>query len=103
MTTVWVTIALLAVGTAAIKASGPLALGTREPSARALSVIRLVAPALQASLVVYETLNQGGDKGVVADERLVGVAVAAIALKLRAPMAAVVLSAAVATAVARAL
>jgi uncharacterized membrane protein len=102
MTEVWVTIVALALGTMAIKAAGPVALGGREPPPRAAAVIALVAPALLAALVVYETVVSE-DGGVALDARLVGVAAAALALVLRLPLLAVVGLAAVATAATRAL
>jgi hypothetical protein len=102
VTETWITIVVLALGTIAIKAVGPVALGGREPPARAAAVIALIAPALLAALVVYET-GVAEDGGLALDERLVGVAVAAAALVARLPLLAVVALAAVATAAARAL
>jgi Branched-chain amino acid transport protein (AzlD) len=94
---IWAIIAALCVATVALKASGPLALGAREPTERALRVISLVAPAVLAGLVVYESLiGHGG--GVAFDERLVGLATAGLAIALRAPMAVVIVLAAAATA-----
>jgi hypothetical protein len=102
MTGVWITIAALCAGTVAVKAAGPLAVGGREPSKRASAVIRLLAPALLAALVVYESLN-GGGRGLSLDARVVGLVAAAIALALRRSLIVVVVVAAAATAVARAL
>jgi Branched-chain amino acid transport protein (AzlD) len=102
MTGAWITIAALCAGTVAIKAVGPLAIGRREPSARAARVIRLLAPALLAALVVFETLNRGG-RGLHLDARLAGLAAAGAALALRRSLIVVVVVAAVATALARAL
>ena len=101
MSDVWLTIAVLCLGTVAIKATGPVALGGRQPGERTFAVVSLFAPALLAALVVYETLSDGHD-GLTVDARLVGVAVAATALVLRAPIAVVVLGAAAATALTRA-
>jgi hypothetical protein len=98
---VWVTIAALCVGTAAIKSVGPLTLGGREPGERTFAVLALFAPALLAALIVYETLTDGHD-GITVDERVIGVGVATTALALRAPIAVVVIGAAAATAAARA-
>ena len=99
---IWTTIAVLCVGTIAIKASGPVSLGGRQLPQRATHVIALVAPAVLASLVAYETFANGSD-GITIDARVVGLAAAAIALSLRVPIAFVVILAAAATALARAL
>jgi len=101
MSEVWLTIGVLAVGTVAIKATGPLALGGREPGERTFAVVSLFAPALLAALVVYETLSDGHD-GLAVDARVIGVGAAVTALALRAPIAVVVLGAAATTALARA-
>jgi hypothetical protein len=96
VTAVWITIAVLAVGTAASKVAGTLVLGTRPPGELMLSVTGLVAPALLAALVVYETLS--GDDGITLDARAAGVGAAAVAILLRAPMLVVMLVAAAVTA-----
>jgi hypothetical protein len=101
VTAVWVTIAALCAGTVAIKAVGPVALGGRQPGERTFAVLALFAPALLAALIVYETLTDGHD-GITVDERVIGVAAAATALALRAPIAVVVIGAAATTALARA-
>ena len=100
MTAVWVTIAVLALGTIAIKAAGPIAVGGRDLSPRARAVVVLVAPALLAALVLYETLG-GESGGLDLDERLAGVVAAAAALFLRLPMLAVIAVAAAASAATR--
>jgi len=102
MTGVWITIAALCAGTAAIKAAGPLAVGGRRPSERAGAVIRLLAPALLAALVVYESLNRDG-RGLSLDARVVGLLAAGAALALRRSLIVVVIVAAAATALTRAL
>ncbi len=102
MSDTWITIAVLAVCTLIIKASGPLALGGRSLPDHVSSVTRLVAPALLASLVVYETLSADGT-GLTADARLAGLGAAAVVLALRLPMMAAVVAAAAATALARTL
>lgn len=102
MTSVWLTIAVLTVGTLGLKAVGPLTTGGRQPSERVMRVTRLVAPAILAGLVVYETLTADGD-GIAFDARVVGLGAAAVAILARAPMIVIVLVAAVATAGARAL
>jgi hypothetical protein len=100
MTTLWVTIAAVALASAAIKAAGPVLVGGRELPPRAIGVIALLAPALLSALVITETF--GGDRHLVLDERAIGVAVAALALALRAPVLVAVALAAAATALVRA-
>ena len=99
MTTLWISIAAVALASATIKAAGPVLVGGRELPQRALSVIALLAPALLAALVVTETF--GGDRHLVLDEKAVGVGVAAVALALRAPVLLAVALAAVSTALVR--
>jgi hypothetical protein len=101
MTAVWITVAALTVGTIATKAAGALILGSHPPGERTLAMTVLVAPALLAALVVYETFaaHRGG---ITIDARAAGLGAAVIAIALRAPMLAVVLIAAAATAAVRA-
>jgi hypothetical protein len=99
VTAIWVTIAALAVATAALKVAGPLALGGRELPVRALGIVELLASALLAALVVVETFGNG--RSLTVDARVLGVAFAAVALWRRAPMIVVVLGAAGVTALAR--
>jgi uncharacterized membrane protein len=100
MTTLWVTIFAVALASAALKAAGPVLVGGRELPPRAISVIALLAPALLAALVVTQTF--GEDRHLVLDERAAGVAVAAVALTLRAPVLLAVALAAATTALIRA-
>ena len=100
MSTLWVTIVVVALASAAIKASGPVLVGGRDLPPRAVAVIAMLAPALLAALVVTETF--GEDQHLVLDERAIGVAVAGLALALRAPVLLAVALAAVATALVRA-
>jgi Branched-chain amino acid transport protein (AzlD) len=102
VTAAWLTIAVLFFATAAFKSAGPIALGGRELSGAAAGVIRLVAPALLAALVVYETLT-GDTGGVEPDARLAGLAVAAVGVLRRLPLIATVALAAAAAAAAHAL
>ena len=101
MTAVWITIAALTVGTFATKAAGTLVLGTRPPGERTMAMTALVAPALLAALVVYETLSAHGH-GITIDARAAGLGAAIVAIVARAPMLVVVLAAAAATAAVRA-
>ena len=102
MTTAWIVVAVLSVGTASMRAAGPVAFGGRRLSGRGAAVVGLVAAALLGALVIYETVS-AGDRGVAFDARLLGLAAAVLALALRLPLIVVVLVAAVATALARAL
>jgi len=100
MTQVWITVAGLIATTAAIKASGPLALGGRRLGPRPLAAIALFAPTLLAALVVTETLGNGSE--LVIDERALGIGSAAVALWRGASVLPAVALAAVITALARA-
>ena len=100
MSTVWVVVAVAGAGTLALKAVGPVLLGNRELPASLTGVVSLLAPALLAALVATQLL--GGDRQLVVDERLAGLAAAVVALALRAPFLVVVVGAAAATALARA-
>ena len=102
MSAVWAAVVVLCIATAAMKAIGPVSFGGRRLLGRTASVIALVAPALLASLVVYETLNTDG-RGIELDARIVGLGAAGAALALRRSMLVVVAAAAVATALARAI
>ena len=99
MTATWLVVVLVGAGTVAIKAAGPVLLGGRPLPARFTGVVELLAPALLAALVAVQTFGEG--EALVVDERVVGVAAAAIALRLHAPLLAVLVIAAAATAVTR--
>lgn len=102
MTEAWITIAVLAVGTVAIKSFGPLTLGGRDLPPRLAGVVALLAPSLLAALVVVDTL--GGEDGTLAiDEKAAGLLAAAGALAARLPVIVAVLIAAAVTAGLRAL
>ena len=101
MSDVWVTIGALAVATAVIKASGPVVFGGRSLPAMALEVISLLAAALLAALVVTQTFSEDGE--LVLDARAAGLAAAAGALALRRSLVVTMVSAAVATALVRAI
>ncbi len=100
MTTLWVTIVAVAIASAAIKAAGPVLVGGRDLPPRIVSVIALLAPALLTALVITETFSE--DRHYVLDEKAVGVAVAGVALALRAPVLLAVALAALTTALIRA-
>jgi branched-subunit amino acid transport protein len=97
---VWLVVAVVGVGTIALKGLGPALLGGR-PLPRVLDrLVVLLAPALLAALVVVQTLDS--ENGVVADARLAGVGAGAFAIALRAPLLVVVVVAAATTAIVRA-
>ncbi len=100
MMTLWIAIVGVALASAAIKAAGPVLVGGRELPPRAISVIALLAPALLAALVVTETF--GENRHLALDERAIGVAVAGVALALRAPVLLAIALAALTTALLRA-
>jgi branched-subunit amino acid transport protein len=85
----WLVIAVVGTLTMAFKAAGPVLLGKRQLPSRVASVVELLAPAMLAALVVTQTV--GGDRELVVDERLAGVAAGAVAVWLRAPLLAVML------------
>ena len=98
---VWIVVLVVGVATLAIKATGPVLLGGRPLPPRVADVVELLAPAVLAALVVTQVFASDGE--LVLDERLAGVAASALALALRAPILAVVVAAAVVTALLRAL
>ena len=101
MSQTWTVVGLVGAGTIAIKAIGPVLLGGRPLPERLSSVIELLAPALLGALVAVQTFGNG--QALAVDERVFGVAVAAIAIWRKAPLLLVVILATVATALARAL
>jgi hypothetical protein len=101
MMAAWIAIVAVGLATIALKGAGPVAFAGR-PLPRAISVVMpLLAPCLLAALVVGQTVGDG--RAVVIDARLAGVAAAAVALALRAPLLVVLAIAAGVAAVARAL
>ena len=101
MTAAWVAVAGVGAATIALKGAGPLVFA-RRPLPRWLGAIMpLLAPCLLAALVVGQTLADG--RALVLDARVAGVAAAAVALLLRAPLLVVLAAAAGVAAAARAL
>lgn len=101
MTVVWVTIAAVALATAAVKAAGPVLLGGRDLPRRFGSVVGLMAPALLTALVVTAVLADGARWTVGASA--VGVATAGLAAWRGASVVVTVAVAVVVTAVLRVL
>jgi branched-subunit amino acid transport protein len=96
---VWVVVLVVGVATVALKATGPVLLGSRRLPGSLSGAVALLAPVLLAALVVTQTV--GGDNELVLDARLAGVGAGAVAIAVRAPLAVVVVLAAASTAVAR--
>ena len=101
MSEAWTVVLAVGAATIALKAVGPVALGGRPLPRRLASVVGLLAPAVLAALVVTQVV--GGERELVVDERLAGVAAGAVALAARVPTVLVVTVAAVVTALARSL
>lgn len=100
MSSVWTIVVAVGAATVALKAAGPVLLGGRELPPAVLSVVELLAPALLAALVAVSIF--GGDRELVLDARVVGLAAAVVAIAARAPIVVVVIAAALATALVRA-
>ncbi len=99
MSEAWIVVGAVGAATVGIKAMGPVLLGGRPLPPRLQAVVRLLAPAVLAALVATGALAT--DQRLVFDARLFGLGAAVVALLLRAPVLAVVVVAAGATAIAR--
>ena len=99
MSALWVSIVAVTLASAALRAAGPILAGGRELPKRANAVLTLLTPTLLAALVVTGTLGEGGHLTI--DGKALGVAAAAIAVALRAPVIVAVVLAAVVTALSR--
>ena len=99
--TEWLLVAIVGVGTVALKGVGPLVLGGRRVPGRLTGTVSLLAPTLLAALIVTNTFATG--TALVIDARVAGMAAAVVAIVLRAPILVVIVVAAVAAAVTRAL
>jgi branched-subunit amino acid transport protein len=97
----WVVVAVVGAATVLLKAAGPVFLGRRQLPARAQPVVQLLAPVMLSALVVTQTFT--GDGEVSIDARVPGVAAAAVAIRLRAPIVAAMAIAALVTGLVRAL
>jgi branched-subunit amino acid transport protein len=95
----WLVIAVVGALTIVFKAAGPVLLGHRELPPRAVALVEVLAPAMLAALVVTQTV--GGNRELVFDERLAGVAAGAVAVYLRAPLIVVMIVAAAVAALIR--
>jgi branched-subunit amino acid transport protein len=88
----WIAVLVVGAATIAIKAAGPVLAGERELPVGASRVLGLLAPALLAALVATQAF--ASHESLVLDERGAGLAVAAVAVLLRAPLLVVVVLAA---------
>lgn len=102
MTDAWLTVAVLAVTAAAVRASGPLLVGGRDLPPRLIGVVDLLGPALLTALIMVRTF--GADRALEINATLAGVAVAgAILLHRRDALLTAIIAAAAITALIRAL
>ncbi len=92
MSDAWAVVVVVGVGTVVLKSAGPVLLGGRELPARVTGVLALLAPTLLAALIVTQAL--ASDRALVVDARAAGLAAAAVALALRAPLLVVLVLAA---------
>ena len=92
-------VGIVGAATVALKSVGPVVLGGRPLPDHLTGVVSLLAPALLAALVVTQVV--GGDREIVLDARLFGLAAAVVALLMRAPLLIVVVAAAASAAVVR--
>jgi branched-subunit amino acid transport protein len=95
----WITVVLCAVTTFAIRAFGPVAVGSRTFGPRTSRVLSLLPASLLAALVITETVIEDGHLDV--DARLAGVAFAGVLLWRRVSVVWVVIGAAAVTALLR--
>ena len=99
LSSTWLVVAIVGAGTIVCKAIGPVLLGGRTLPPQLAGIVDMLAPALLAALVVTQAV--GADRKLVFDERLLGIAAAIVAIRLRAPLLVVVVAAAGVTALAR--
>jgi len=97
MTRTWLLIVAVSVMNFVLKAAAPMMWRGRELSRRTLGVVALMPAAMLTAFVLPETVTTG--QQLVIDSRLGGLAAAAVALRLRAPMIVVIVAAAVTAAI----
>ena len=101
MSAAWTAVIVVGLATVALKAAGPVLAGGRELPPGSARVVNLLAPALLAALVATQAF--ASEESLVVDERGAGLAVAGVAILLRAPLLVVVAAAAVTAASLRAI
>jgi branched-subunit amino acid transport protein len=99
LSSTWVVVSVVGTGTIVCKAIGPVLLGGRTLPSQLAGIVEMLAPALLAALVVTQAV--GADRELVFDERLLGIAAAIVAIRLRAPLLVIIVAAAGVTALAR--
>jgi hypothetical protein len=99
MSAVWVAVAAVGAATIALKSAGTLVLARRSLPEWAKAIMPVLAPCLLAGLVVGQAFAAG--HSLTIDARAAGLAAAAGALVLRAPLLVVLAAAAGVTAAAR--
>ena len=99
MSSTWLVVVIVGVGSVVCKALGPVLLGGRSLPPQVAGIVDMLAPALLAALVVTQAV--GADRKFVFDERLFGIAAAVVAIRLRAPLLVIIVAAAGVTALAR--
>jgi len=95
----WLVVTIVGAGTIVCKAIGPVFLGGRTLPPQLAGVVGMLAPSLLAALVVTQAV--GDERKLVFDERLLGIAAAIVAIRLRAPLLVIVAAAAGVTALVR--
>jgi branched-subunit amino acid transport protein len=93
VSTAWMVVLGASAGTVVLKGLAPATLGGRRLPPRLTGVMALLAPTVLAALIVTNTFASGRD--VVVDPRAAGLAVALVAVALRAPVLVVIIVAAV--------
>jgi branched-subunit amino acid transport protein len=99
LSSTWLVVSIVGAGTIVCKAIGPVLLGGRTLPPQLAGIVDMLAPALLAALVVTQAV--GAARELVFDERLLGIAAAIVAIRLRAPLLVIVVAAAGVTALAR--
>jgi branched-subunit amino acid transport protein len=101
MSAAWLAVAAVGAATVLLKGAGPVLAAGRSLPQSSAGVLELLAPALLAALVATNAFASDGE--LVLDERGAGLAAAAIAVLLKAPLLAVIVVAAVTAALLRAI
>lgn len=100
MTTTWLVVLGVSLGTLVIKGLAPAVFGGRALPMRLAGAMALLAPAVLAALIVTNTFATGRD--LVLDPRAAGLAAGLVAILLRAPVLVVIVVAAATAALLRA-